>query len=121
MASSFEERKERLQDVTYPKPLEDLLDTAFDHLLRRRYLGQTTISSAPKSVLRDMLESANDFKGYIQKLNIARSEGILLRYLAEAFRSLDRTVPVAKRDEQLRRHHLLAGLCGALRGLEPGG
>ena len=43
---------------------------------------------SPKSVRRDMLESASDFKGYIQKLGIARSEGILLRYLAEAYRSL---------------------------------
>ena len=51
--------------------------------------------------LRAQPQGANDFKGYIQKLNIARSEGILLRYLAEAFRSLDRTVPVAKRNEQL--------------------
>lgn len=57
---------------------------------------------SPKSVLRDMLEGASDFKGYIQKLGIARSEGILLRYLAEAYRSLDRTVPIEKRDERLR-------------------
>ncbi|MFR3735170.1 MAG: DEAD/DEAH box helicase [Collinsella bouchesdurhonensis] len=96
----FEERKERLQDVTYPKPLEDLLDTAF-----AAYCAEVPWANdyelSPKSVLRDMLEGANDFKGYIQKLNIARSEGILLRYLAEAFRSLDRTVPVAKRNEQL--------------------
>ncbi len=96
----FEERKERLQDVTYPKPLEDLLDTAF-----ATYCAEVPWANdyelRPKSVLRDMLEGANDFKGYIQKLNIARSEGILLRYLAEAFRSLDRTVPVAKRNEQL--------------------
>ena len=96
----FEERKERLQDVTYHKPLEDLLDTAF-----ATYCAEVPWANdyelSPKSVLRDMLEGANDFKGYIQKLNIARSEGILLRYLAEAFRSLDRTVPVAKRNEQL--------------------
>ena len=96
----FEERKEHLQDVTYPKPLEDLLDTAF-----ATYCAEVPWANdyelSPKSVLRDMLEGANDFKGYIQKLNIARSEGILLRYLAEAFRSLDRTVPVAKRNEQL--------------------
>lgn len=96
----FEERKERLQDVTYPKPLEALLDTAF-----ATYCAEVPWANdyelSPKSVLRDMLEGANDFKGYIQKLNIARSEGILLRYLAEAFRSLDRTVPVAKRNEQL--------------------
>ena len=96
----FEERKDRLQDVTYPKPLEDLLDTAF-----ATYCAEVPWANdyelSPKSVLRDMLEGANDFKGYIQKLNIARSEGILLRYLAEAFRSLERTVPVTKRNEQL--------------------
>ena len=53
-------------------------------------------------VLRDMLETASDFKGYIQRLGIARFEGILLRYLAEAFRALDRTVPIDKRDEQMK-------------------
>ena len=88
----YDERLERIADVTYPKPLEDLLDAAFskycdavpwarDYCLR------------PKSVLRDMLESAADFKGYIQKLGIMRYEGILLRYLSEAFRGLDRTIP----------------------------
>ena len=69
----YDERLERIAEVTYPKPLEDLLDAAFgkycdavpwarDYCLR------------PKSVLRDMLESAADFKGYIQKLGIMRYE-----------------------------------------------
>lgn len=97
----YEERLERIAEITYPKPLEDLLDVAFE-----RYCEQVPWANdyelSPKSVLRDMLECAADFKGYIQKLNIARSEGILLRYLAEAFRSLDRTVPVDKRNDQLR-------------------
>jgi hypothetical protein len=56
---------------------------------------------APKSVLREMVESASDFKGYIARYNIARSEGTLLRYLSDAFRALDRTVPTEKRDEHL--------------------
>ena len=97
----YEERLERIQDVTYEKPLENLLDAAFD-----KYCQEVPWANdyqlSPKSVLRDMLESASDFKGYIQKLGIARSEGILLRYLAEAYRSLDRTVPIEKRDERLR-------------------
>lgn len=97
----YDERLERIAEVTYPKPLEDLLDASFgkycdavpwarDYCLR------------PKSVLRDMLESAADFKGYIQKLGIMRYEGILLRYLSEAFRGLDRTIPEDKRTEQLK-------------------
>lgn len=96
----YEERLERLQDITYPKPLEDLLDTAFaQYCAKVPWAADYALS--PKSVLRDMLESASDFKGYIQRYNIARSEGILLRYLAEAFRSLDRTVPLEKRNDQL--------------------
>ena len=97
----YDERLERIADVTYPKPLEDLLDAAFSKYCdavpwaRDYYLR-------PKSVLRDMLESAADFKGYIQKLGIMRYEGILLRYLSEAFRGLDRTVPEDKRTEQLK-------------------
>ena len=97
----YEERLERIADVTYDKPLEDLLDAAF-----ARYCQEVPWANdyalSPKSVLRDMLESASDFKGYVQRLGIARSEGILLRYLAEAFRSLDRTVPLEKRNDQLQ-------------------
>ena len=96
----YEERLERIADVTYPKPLEELLDAAF-----AQYCAEVPWANdyalSPKSVLRDMLETASDFKDYIQRYKIARSEGILLRYLAEAFRSLDRTVPVSKRNEQL--------------------
>ncbi len=96
----YEERLERLQEVTYPKPLEEMLAGAF-----AQYCAEVPWANdyelSPKSVLRDMLESANDFKGYVQKLKIARSEGILLRYLAEAYRSLDRTVPTSKRNERL--------------------
>ena len=96
----FEERVERLQDVTYPKPLEELLDTAF-----AQYCAEVPWANdyelSPKSVLRDMLETGCDFKSYIAQYKIARCEGILLRYLAEAYRSLDRTVPHEHRTEQL--------------------
>ncbi len=116
----YEERLERIQDVTYEKPLEicstpPLTSTAEEVPWANDY------QLSPKSVLRDMLESASDFKGYIQKLGIARSEGILLRYPAEAYRSLDRTVPIEKARRAPARHYLVAGLCGALGGLEPGG
>ena len=96
----FEERVEKLQDVTYPKPLEELLDTAF-----AQYCAEVPWANdyelSPKSVLRDMLEIGCDFKSYIAQYKIARCEGILLRYLAEAYRSLDRTVPHEHRTEQL--------------------
>ena len=96
----YEERLERLAEVTYPKPLEDLLGAAFEAYCQK-VPWANDFELSPKSVLRDMLETASDFKGYIQRYKIARSEGILLRYLAEAFRALDRTVPTSKRTPEL--------------------
>lgn len=96
----YEERLDRIAEVTYPRPLRELLFAAFGKYCesvpwaRDYYLH-------PKSVLRDMLESAADFKGYIQKLGIMRYEGVLLRYLSEAYRALDRTLPADKRSDEM--------------------
>lgn len=96
----FEERVEKLQDITYPKPLENMLGAAFEQYCAKvPWAGDYELS--PKSVLRDMLESGSDFKGYIARYNVARCEGILLRYLTEAYRTLDRTIPHDKRNEEL--------------------
>lgn len=96
----YEERLDRIAEVTYPRPLRDMLFAAFNKYCEsvpwaRDYYVR------PKSVLRDMLESAADFKGYIQKLGIMRYEGALLRYLSEAYRALDRTLPIDKRSEEM--------------------
>ncbi|MDO4403646.1 MAG: DUF3516 domain-containing protein [Atopobiaceae bacterium] len=96
----YDERMERIAEVSYPKPLEELLEAAF-----AQYCAEVPWAAdyelRPKSVLREMVETASDFKGYIQRCGISRAEGILLRYLSEAYRSLDRTIPFDKRDERL--------------------
>ncbi|KUH59194.1 DEAD/DEAH box helicase [Tractidigestivibacter scatoligenes] len=96
----YEERMERAQEVTYPKPLKDLLDAAFAEYCEK-VPWASDYCLRPKSVLRDMVETASDFKTYIGRYKIARSEGTLLRYLSDAYRVLDRTVPAEKRDERL--------------------
>lgn len=96
----YEERMERLADITYPKPLEDVLDAAFTQY-RADVPWANDYWLSPKSVVRDMVESASDFTGYIARYGISRSEGTLLRYLSDAYRALSRTVPQDKRDEQL--------------------
>ena len=97
----YEERLERLQEVTYPKPLEELIHAAFAQYCEK-VPWANDYEPRPKSVLRDMLETASDFKGYVQRCNIARAEGILLRYLSEAYRALSRTLPFDARDERLQ-------------------
>lgn len=97
----YGERTERIKEVSYPQPLKELLQDAFD-LYCEQVPWARDFALSPKSVLRDMLENAADFKGYISSMGIARSEGLLLRYLSDAFRVLDRTIPPAFYNGQLR-------------------
>ena len=97
----YEERLERLAEVTYPRPLEDLLAHAFG-LYCQTVPWARDYELEPKSVLRDMVETVSDFKTYVGRYGIAKSEGTLLRYLSDAFRVLDRTIPPAARDERLQ-------------------
>ena len=96
----YDERVEKVQEVSYPKPLEELLEAAFAEYCKS-VPWANDYKLSPKSVLRDMLESASDFKGYVARYGIARSEGTLLRYLSDAYRVLARTVPPEKKNEEL--------------------
>lgn len=96
----YDERIERIAEVSYPKPLAELLEQAFAQYCEEVPWARD-FSVRPKSILREMVESAADFKGYVQHVGIARSEGLLLRYLSDAYRVLSRTVPEEKLDERL--------------------
>lgn len=88
----YEDRMERLMDVTYPKPLDEVLSHAYDVYRRSHpWVGDHPLS--PKSVIRDMYERAMTFTEFTSHYDLARTEGIVLRYLAGAFKALDHTVP----------------------------
>ena len=56
----------------------------------------------PKSVARDLFERAMTFAEYVGHYGLARSEGLLLRYLTDAYKGLVQNVPEdAKTDELL--------------------
>ncbi|GGR26280.1 DUF3516 domain-containing protein [Streptomyces netropsis] len=88
----YEDRMERLMDVTYPKPLDELLSHAYDVYRKSHpWVGDHPLS--PKSVIRDMYERAMTFTEFTSFYDLARTEGIVLRYLASAYKALDHTVP----------------------------
>ncbi|MFC7220641.1 DEAD/DEAH box helicase [Streptomyces polyrhachis] len=88
----YEERMERLMDVSYPKPLEELLSHAYDVYRRSHpWVGDHPLS--PKSVIRDMYERAMTFSEFVSFYELARTEGIVLRYIAGAYKALQHTVP----------------------------
>ncbi len=96
----YEERMELLEEVTHPKPLADLLDAAYE-MYRRGHPWVADHELSPKSVVRDMWERAMTFGEYVALYAMARSEGVVLRYLADAYRALRTGAPAAARTEAL--------------------
>jgi len=96
----YEERMELLEDVTYPMPLADLLGVAYD-TYRRGHPWVADHELSPKSVARDMYERAMTFTEYTGFYGLSRAEGLVLRYLAGAYKALRQTVPEEARTEEL--------------------
>ena len=96
----YEERMELLDGVTYPRPLADTLEGAYD-IYRRGHPWVLDYSLSPKSVVRDMYERALTFAEYVAFYGLSRSEGLVLRYLADAYKALRQTVPDEAKTEEL--------------------
>ncbi len=95
----YEQRMTLLEDVTYPRPLLELLEAAYG-MYRRGHPWVADHELSTKTVARDMYERAMTFTEYISFYQLARSEGLVLRYLADAYKALKQTVPdEAKTDE----------------------
>ena len=96
----YDERMDLLESVSYPRPLDDLLEAAYD-MYRRGHPWVADYELAPKSVVRDMYERAMTFVEYVGFYGLSRSEGLVLRYLADAYKALRKTVPEEAKTEEL--------------------
>jgi superfamily II RNA helicase len=96
----YEERMDLLEAVTYPRPQADLLEAAYN-IYRQGHPWVADHALSPKSVARDMYERAMTFAEYISFYGLARSEGLVLRYLADAYKAMRQTVPEEARTEEL--------------------
>lgn len=96
----YDERMEELEKVTYPKPEKEFLWATFDVFAKEHpwILGN---SIAPKSIARDMYEMGLSFNAYVKEYGLQRAEGVVLRYLSEAYRVLQRTVPDSAKTEEV--------------------
>jgi hypothetical protein len=90
-----------LEDVSYPMPLAELLGAAFE-TYRQGHPWVADHRLSPKSVARDLAERAMTFTEYVSYYGLARSEGLVLRYLADAYQALRRTVPEEAKTDALR-------------------
>ena len=96
----YDERIELLDEISYPKPLADLLEHTFAvYLQTNPWAADGALS--PKSVVREMWEKAMTFREYVSQYGLTRSEGAVLRYLSDAFKALRSGVPTAARTEEV--------------------
>ncbi|MYA75798.1 MAG: DUF3516 domain-containing protein [Acidimicrobiaceae bacterium] len=96
----YEERMDRLEQVTWPKPEAEFIEPAFAIFARHHpWVGRDTVS--PKGVAREMLEFAETFNQFVSRYGIKRSEGQLLRYLTDCYKTLIQTVPSAHLTDDL--------------------
>src|SRR5215212_10705339 len=91
---------ELLEEVTYPQPLgEPLLDALRVYRETHPWVRESDLS--PKSVVRDMYEAGRTFTEFVAHYGLARSEGVVLRYLSDVYRALRQTVPDSMKTDEL--------------------
>jgi len=88
----YEERMEQLDKVEHPKPNADFIYATFNTFAKPRpWLEDENIH--PKSVAREMYEGYFAFNDYVRLYGLERSEGILLRYLSQVYKTAVQSVP----------------------------
>ncbi|WP_150308954.1 DEAD/DEAH box helicase [Planctomonas psychrotolerans] len=96
----YDQRMELLEEVTHPQPLAELLGEAFEtYSASQPWIGDFALH--PKSVVRDMYERAMTFGEYTGFYKLARSEGVVLRYLSDAYRAARSSIPTEAKTEEL--------------------
>ena len=96
----YTERMNLLEEVTWPKPLEEQLDAALE-IYRRGRPWVRAEDLSPKSVVREFHETGSTFSEYVSRYQLMRSEGIILRYLSDAYQALRRTLPQELRTAEI--------------------
>ncbi|HEX4191147.1 MAG TPA: DUF3516 domain-containing protein [Marmoricola sp.] len=88
----YEERMTLLEEVTWPMPLRELLEATYA-IYRERHPWLPEDALGPKSIVREMYEQGMAFTDFVSRYQLARSEGLVLRYLTDTYRILRQTVP----------------------------
>lgn len=96
----YEERMAALEEVTWPKPRAAELEAALA-IYRQTNPWVADYELSPKSVVREMVENAMTFSDLIARYQLGRSEGIVLRYLTDAYRAMRQVIPEELRTAEI--------------------
>ena len=96
----YDERMALLEEITWPRPLAELLEGLYE-TYRQTHPWLPEDALDPKSVVREMWEQGMTFTDFVGRYQLARSEGLVLRYLTDAYKTLLHTVPEQHRTPEL--------------------
>ena len=96
----YEERMNELEKVSWPKPNETFVRGTFE-LFRERHPWVRDADIHPKGIAREMAEGYSSFDDFVKRNQLARMEGLLLRYLSQVWNALEHNVPSAAMSEPL--------------------
>lgn len=96
----YDDRMAELEKLEHPQPNAEFLYNAFEAFSKEHPWVKREVLK-PKSVAREMVEHLHSFSGYIKEYGLSRSEGLLLRYLSEVYKTLLQTIPELARTEEL--------------------
>ena len=96
----YDERMLLLDAITWPQPLAELLEATYE-IYRQRHPWLREDALGPKTIVREMYEQGMSFTDFVSRYELARSEGLVLRYLTDAYRTLRQTVPEAHKTPEL--------------------
>jgi hypothetical protein len=96
----YDERRRRADLVTHEKPEEEFITQSF-HLFAEKHPWVREEDVRPKTIAREMFEGYRDFRDYVKEYSLARSEGLLLRYLSQVHNTLVRSVPEERKTEEV--------------------
>lgn len=95
----YDERMEKLDEIETPKPNAEFMQATFRAFAEHHpWVGSDSLRL--KSVARDMFEQGETFNGYVRTYGLSRAEGVLLRYLSDAYKAMIQTIPEDAKTEE---------------------
>lgn len=96
--ASYDERMEAIEEVSWPKPLEEFIYHTFNQfVIQQPWISMESVR--PKSVVREMLENYQSFPDYVKEYALEKSEAVLLRHITEVYKIMEQTIPPVYKTE----------------------
>ncbi|MEM9292032.1 MAG: DUF3516 domain-containing protein [Acidobacteriota bacterium] len=96
----YEERMEKLEEVTHPKPNAEFIYSTFN-AFRELHPWIRGDDVKPKGIGRELYEEYLSFADFVRRYRLQRSEGLVLRYLSQLYKTLAQSVPETGKTESV--------------------